>query len=160
MPSILFVCRANQFRSPIAAALLRKTIKLHNYGKEWIVDSAGTWTTEGLSFPANLLAMANKLNIPGLSKHRSRQISKELIKKFDLIIVMEAGQKEALVTEFPAENNRIFLFSKVVDGSNYDISDPVIPGVDPVMVAEQICLLITGGFQNILTLATLLNYQK
>jgi protein-tyrosine phosphatase len=88
MPSVLFVCTANQFRSPIAAACLREQLARENLENEWRVESAGTWGVSGLARPPWRQPMA-----PG--GHRSRQM---LLEGFDLVL----GHKEAICAEFPS----------------------------------------------------------
>ena len=41
MPSVLFVCTANQFRSPIAAALFSRKLQDERVSQGWSVGSAG-----------------------------------------------------------------------------------------------------------------------
>src|SRR5512145_1322078 len=96
MPSILFICTANQFRSPLAAACLLNTIQATQPAGIWVVESAGTWTTGGMPAPELSKKIAGELGLPGLENHRTRQVDLELLSRFDLSIVMEAGHKEAL----------------------------------------------------------------
>ena len=124
MPSILFVCTANQFRSPIAAACLLKNIKQGGTEKDWIVESAGTWTKDGLGVPGATLQIAEQLGLDRLNRHHSRQINQKLLDDFDLIIVMEIGHKEAIRSEFPLVYGRVYMLSEIVDGYLYDIPDP------------------------------------
>jgi protein-tyrosine phosphatase len=65
MPSVLFVCRANQFRSPLAAACLQRAIKQVGTGTDWVVESAGTWTKPGLPVPQVVLQVTHRLGLPG-----------------------------------------------------------------------------------------------
>ena len=90
MPSILFVCTANQIRSPIAAALFKDILNKSGQAQAWRVESAGTWTSHGL--PANRAAqrVMREMNID-LSQHRTRCITRDLLATFDLILVMEHG---------------------------------------------------------------------
>ena len=85
----------------LAAACLLNIIDLEKPAGEWVVESAGTWTTEGQPVPALTLQVARRLALRGLEKQRTRQVSRELLSRFDLSIVMEAGHKEALQMEFP-----------------------------------------------------------
>ena len=124
MPSVLFVCTANRIRSPFAAALFRR--KLETRGEDlasWRIESAGTWTEEGLPVWPPLLEIARRWNLD-LSGHRSRPVSWALLRRFDLILVMESGHKEALRVEFPAAAERIFLLSEMA-GPPFDVRDPV-----------------------------------
>lgn len=145
MPSILFVCRANRYRSPIAAAAL-KDVLIRKNKQEWEVSSAGTWTTDGLPpVPAAIVeAQALGLNI---RDHQSRIITPEIVHRADLILVMEQDQKEALQVEFPVCSKKIMLLTELVGGKPDDIIDPMKhPGR---IVGSQIQQLIETGFDSI-----------
>lgn len=153
MPSILFVCTANQFRSPLAAACLLDAIQKAQPAGVWKVESAGTWTKIGVPVPAFVIQIAKSLDLPKLENHRTRQVDHELLAQFDLIIVMEAGHKEALCIEFPTIKKRIYMLSEIVEGTRYDIPDPVSPGIDPDDVVKELKLLINEGQDKIFRLA-------
>ncbi len=153
MPSILFVCTANQFRSPIAAACLKQALKPENSGDDWVVESAGTWAETGLHAPVFALQISRKLGLPGLGRHITRQVDKKLLEQFDLIIVMESGHKEGIVSEFPSTRGRVYLLSEIVDGITYNIADPIGADVDPDQVAIELQTLIKKGADRIIQLA-------
>jgi protein-tyrosine phosphatase len=153
MPSILFVCSANQFRSPLAAAFLRKLLETDKSTKEWRVESAGTWTKPGLPASTAAIRIVDHLGLPGLNTHRTRQVSSELLDKYDLILVMEQGQREAIASEFPSAIDRTRLLTEVVDGLPYDIPDPVGLKNDLRDVASELQELIEKGGDYILKLA-------
>jgi protein-tyrosine phosphatase len=154
MPSVLFVCTANQFRSPIAAACFLQQIGRENLANEWRVESAGTWGVSGLGAPAMALEAAAALGLGGLlDGHRSRQIDRELLEGFDLVLVMEGGHKEAICAEFPSVCRRVSLLSELVDGIPYDIPDPGNPGVDPAESGAILLDLIARGREKILARA-------
>lgn len=48
MPSVLFACTANRFRSPIAAARFSHCLQNEVDVQDWRVGSAGTWAEPGL----------------------------------------------------------------------------------------------------------------
>ncbi len=124
MPSVLFVCTANQIRSPFAAALFRD--KLAERGMDlraWRVESAGTWTEPGFPAMPAAVDMARRWGLD-LSQHRSRMVSWGLLRRFDLVLVMEQGQKEALQVEFPQIAERVALLSEMC-GPPFDIRDPI-----------------------------------
>ena len=129
MPSILFVCLANRFRSPLAAAFFSKFLDQSVERKSWSIGSAGTWAQPGLPADARALQDAREKGL-NIMAHRSRQISALLLSKSNLVLVMEAGQKEALQVEFPKEREKIYLLSEVAEGVPYDIPDPFGPGGD------------------------------
>jgi protein-tyrosine phosphatase len=152
MPSILFVCTANQFRSPLAALSFCKVLARKRPAGKWVVDSAGTWTKDGLPPQSFLVKTANRLGLQGLENHRSQQVNPELM-DFDLIIVMEAGHKEALCSEFQSSQKRIFLLSEIAEGISYDVVDPLKPNIDPNEIADKIDGLIKKGFNRIIKAA-------
>jgi protein-tyrosine phosphatase len=153
MPSVLFICTANLYRSPLAAAFLRKKIREMPAGEEWNIDSAGTWTQSGSPVHSQTLEDARRFGLD-VHKHRSKQVSADLLEDQDLILVMETGHKEALWIEFADQADRIHLLSEVVDGRTYDIPDPFsIEGNHDREVVKELDRMITRGFQNIVTLA-------
>jgi protein-tyrosine-phosphatase len=160
MPSILFVCTANQFRSPLAAACLLDTIQKTHQAGDWRVESAGTWTKNGAPAPAFVRRVAKDLEMQELENHRTRQVSLELLSQFDLIVVMEAGHKEALCIEFPALKKRVHTLSEIVEGSQYDIPDPVSHNVNPDDVVRELISLIHEGQDKIFQLAKTLSNES
>ncbi len=124
MPSVLFVCTGNQCRSPLAAAFFRKFLERDKSLIDWMVTSAGTWTRDGLSVSPFCMDLARAHGVD-LSGHHTRSITSLPIKRFNVIVVMEQGQKEALVTEFQEVRNKIFLLSTLAGRLPYDIKDPI-----------------------------------
>ena len=153
MPSVLFICTANQFRSPFAAACLLDAIQAEHPTGVWIVESAGTWTKAGMPTPELSRQIAIGLGLKGLERHQTRQVDRGLLSQFDLIIVMEAGHKEALCIEFPFIKKRVYMLSEIVEGIQYDIPDPAAPDVDPNEVAQELITLINKGVNKIIHLA-------
>jgi protein-tyrosine phosphatase len=149
MPSVLFICTANQFRSPLAAACFQHKYQSLGWQSDWWVSSAGTWTQPGnLALPSALQA-AHRLGF-SLANHRSRPLTAAMVSVQDLILVMESGHKEAIQAEFSIFRNRVFLLSEVVDDRREDIPDPVLhPDVPPFEVASQVCDMVERGFYRI-----------
>jgi protein-tyrosine phosphatase len=153
MPSILFICTANQFRSPFAALSFSRVLVQNRPTGKWVVESAGTWAKNGLPTQSFMVKIAKDLGLQGLEDHRSQQVNRKMIDQFDLIIVMEMGHKEALRTEFQRSQKRIFLLSEIAEGLSYDIADPLTPDIDPNEIANQIDRLINKGFKRIIEAA-------
>jgi len=152
MPSVLFVCTANQYRSPIAAARFEARLIREGRRGIWKVASAGTWTTPGL--PA--LPVARKLahnHGVNLDDHTTKLVSKAQLTEFDLVLVMESGHKEALLTEFPFAAGYLFMLSEVVDGLRYDIRNPTTSYEEAEKCIMDLCELIERGYEKICTLA-------
>ncbi len=158
MPAVLFVCTGNQFRSPIAASCLIDFINRHPSPENWQVESAGTWTSSGLSASGLAIRIASQLGLPSLVKHSTRPVNQELLDKSDLILVMEAGQQEGIASEFHNVAGRLMLLSEIVGGIRYDIPDPADPHNNPQEIASELRSLIDKGGYKILEKAEAL-YQ-
>jgi protein arginine phosphatase len=149
MPSVLFVCTANQFRSPIAAACFSKRIVELGWKSDWLVDSAGVWPVPGSPALPVANEVASQLGF-SLEDHRSAVITPAQVSVSDLILVMETGHKEALQSEFSLFRSRIYLLTEVADNTSYEIPDPVADGPERCLeVGTQICQLIDKGFYRI-----------
>jgi len=119
----------------------------------WAVGSAGTWAQPGLPPDARAIKDARDWGLD-IKTHRSRQVNAILLSQSNLVLVMEAGQKEALQVEFPKEREKIFLLSEVADGIPYDIPDPFgSEGGTHQEIAKELCELIKRGFENICNMA-------
>jgi protein-tyrosine phosphatase len=152
MPSVLFVCTGNQYRSPIAAAAFLRQLDQHGITDQWLVKSAGTWTTPDQPPPANAVQAARDLGLD-ISDHTTRMITAEELSKYDLILVMEQGHKEAITYEFSLPCRNVYLLPEVVEHIEYDISDPADPDVDVKKIARELCDLVQRGFPEICSLA-------
>jgi protein-tyrosine phosphatase len=124
MPSILFVCTANQFRSPIAEACFSKKLREVKWKSDWKIQSAGTWAIPGQPVIDMTRQIGENLKL-SLDHHITKSVTTELLLEQDLILVMENGHREALQSEFYVFRPRIFLLSEVVDGTLEDIPDPI-----------------------------------
>jgi len=152
MPSVLFVCTANQYRSPIAAARFKAKLMEEGRPGVWSIASAGTWTAPDL--PA--LPFARKLardHGVSVDEHRTSLVSQAHLTEFDLVLVMESGHKEALLAEFPFAAGYLFMLSEVVDGIPYDIHNPTSSPEEAEQCIHDLCELIERGYEKICTLA-------
>lgn len=152
MPAVLFVCSANRFRSPLAEAALKKCLDEDGCRADWEVSSAGLWTESGLPPIPKAIKAAEGMGL-NVSNHRTRPITPELLSKSDLVIVMQASQREALQVEFPETAGKIILLSETADGIAYDIPDPFNAVDSHQDLAEEICSLVKRGYNRISDLA-------
>lgn len=154
MPAILFVCTANQCRSPVAAALLKRQVARLSDAASWQVESAGTWAVPDRPARRQMQNVARQYGLD-LSQHRSRPIETlPQLAAFDLILTMERGQKEALQAEHPALSGRIHLLSALA-GAPYDIPDP--SGATPaeyLQTVRELERLLQTGWPTLLGLLT------
>ena len=149
--SVLFVCTANQCRSPMSAALLKSLATRHGEAECWQIQSAGTWAEPGR--PATQLAKAvmQQRNLD-LSSHRSRSVDAELFAAASVILFMTRHQQEALQAEFPDAQGKVYLLSQLVDGS-FDIEDPYGGNLDDYeLCAADLENILTDGYDRLTAL--------
>ena len=123
MPSILFVCSANQCRSPMAEVLFQQLLLEKGEADAWRVESAGVWAYEGAGATQNAQVVMAERGLD-LASHCSQPTDPALLKQFDLIIVMEVEHKVVLQERNPALAERIQTLRELVGGEG-DFSDPV-----------------------------------
>lgn len=132
MPSVLFVCTANRFRSPLAAGIFQKALAEEEQQRaaSWNIGRASDWETASAGLQAahlqpvlpDVLEAARQLGID-LSAHRSRRVQDLDLSQYDLIVVMEESHRSALEEQYPELQEHIYLLSRVVDYDSYDIPD-------------------------------------
>lgn len=152
--SILFICKANQVRSPIAVALLKdKLRKSRSDWNSWQIESAGTWARTNVPLLLEIRSLLNDRGIPKFH-HRSRLVTSEIMDEFNLILTMEPDQKEALQIEFPAYKNKIFTLSEM-SGEVIPIDDPIGGSIENYLqTIDEIEFWIDSGINNIIKLAS------
>ena len=159
MPSVLFVCTANRFRSPLAAGMLKHSLEKMGIAEDWHIGSAGTWATPGQPVLPSVSDAARGFGID-LSGHRSARVNRQLLSEHDLILVMQATQKEALLSEFPELGERVYLFSHVVERGSYDIPDSSGSAQEVMEISTELNALIQRGLNYICVLATYLHNTR
>jgi len=101
--SVLVVCNGNIFRSPFAAAVLRRAL-----GQSGVaVDSAG-FIGPGRPSPADALAAAARRGID-LRGHRSQLLMPDLVRAADVILVMDTAQRRMICERFGAPARNVLL---------------------------------------------------
>jgi protein-tyrosine phosphatase len=94
--SVLVLCNGNIYRSPFAAAALRRALG----GPEGTVavDSAG-FQGPGRESPKEAVEAAARRGID-LTGHRSQLVTPDLLRAAELIVVMEAAQRRMVCERF------------------------------------------------------------
>ena len=151
MPRIVFVCTRNQFRSPLAAAIFKKELAVRNITDAWRVDSAGSWVNDLVPPTPDAFIEAKKRGLD-LSTHIAHGIETLDLDTIDLLFVMEQGQKESILFDFPKLRDRIYLLSEL-SGPPYSIPDPYITKETFSDIASEIETLIKGNVDKIEALA-------
>jgi len=119
---VLLVCTGNICRSPLAEALLKRT--LAQRGLEGVaVESAGTgaWDGAPASEGAYLVGLERGLDLSG---HRARLLTREIVEQAGLILTM-ARHHRARVDELGGEG-RVFVLGEYAgrEGEDAEVSDP------------------------------------
>ena len=116
---ILVVCVGNICRSPTGESLLKTLLPNKT------IDSAGVATEKSrlVGKPADAMAIevaaSNGVN---LNLHQARQLTSAVCREYDLILVMEAGHKEAVTRLAPEARSKTMLFGQWI--GQQDIPDP------------------------------------
>lgn len=158
MPKIVFVCTRNRFRSPLAAAILKRELANRKIPGEWIVESAGSWVQDLLTPTPEAFVEAAKRGLD-LSSHISQGIEALDLDSVDLLLVMEMGQKESILLDFPKLSGRTFLLSEL-SGPAFTIPDPYVTRETCSDIAVEIESLIKTNSLKIATLANRRNHSE
>lgn len=123
MPAILFVCSANQCRSPMAEVLFEALLAERGEDGDWRVESAGVWAYGGSSATGYAQTVVGEQGLD-LTAHQSKSTSPQLIMDFDLLIVMEETHKSELQSLYPGIARKIYTLRELAGGEG-DFQDPV-----------------------------------
>jgi protein-tyrosine-phosphatase len=137
----------------MAMALMRKRLEDKGMTPEWVVGSAGTWATDGISATDNAIEAMRERELD-LEPHLSRVVTEEMMASYDLILAMVSNHKEALQVEFPEYAQKVFLLSEMV-GGDWDLDDPVgMPLEEYRATADLIEGVLQEGWENIVELGS------
>ncbi|MBB3189416.1 low molecular weight protein-tyrosine-phosphatase [Halomonas cerina] len=115
---ILVLCTGNICRSPVAGAMLASRLS------DKQIETAGLNALEdrGVEPTARALAEADGLDV---SEHQARQLTREMLQRADLVLVMSDGQRMAVGQMDPAALGKTMLFGRWLDGGQgREIPDP------------------------------------
>ncbi len=121
--NIVFVCTGNSCRSVMAMELLKKKMAKR---EDVNITAAGLAVLPGMaaSFETRKLLEAEGIDV---SKHRARQLTVDIVKRADLILVMQKVHEQKILHDYPFVKNRLYLlkeFAKIDDG-DLEIYDPI-----------------------------------
>jgi len=152
MPSVLFVCSANQLRSPLAEVLFKDLLERRKLAAAWQVGSAGVWALEGSPAAREALQIAAARGLD-LSAHAARPVTEDLLRGADLVLVMEREHQDALRETYPGLSERVYLLTSMA-GAAGDVQDPMGLPLERVQrLAEDLERLLEAGWPRIRALA-------
>jgi protein-tyrosine phosphatase len=107
--SFLFVCFGNIMRSPMAEALLRKSVAEANLPGIRIA-SAGLHATPGKEPHPWALTAAAELGV-ALTSHHAQLLTSELVLQADAVFAMDFQNKAELLARYPESASKILMLS-------------------------------------------------
>jgi len=138
LKNILVVCTGNSCRSVMAKGLLKKVLE---HRKDVTVDSAGTAAISGFS-PTKETIEVMQRQLIDVSGERSKHITLAMIKRADLIFVMQTRHKDYVLDVMPEISDKVFLLREYKDSSgrtNFEVADPIGQSLEVYKrVAEEI----------------------
>ena len=138
----------------MAEGLMKDILERMDLSESISVESAGTWAEEGHPATMHGITIMAMRGIDN-SNHKSQAINKLLTDRFDLILTMESGHKEAIQVEFPQNASKVFMLSEM-SGVSKNIDDPVGGTLEDYQdTAKEIENWITQGLPKILDLLNL-----
>jgi protein-tyrosine phosphatase len=103
----------------MAEGLLKHALAACNKG-ESVVNSAGLYALIGHPPDPKACQLMIKKGID-ISGYRASQLNKEMIRKANLILVMESAHKTAIEESEPSAKGKVF---RIGEWGRFDISDP------------------------------------
>lgn len=108
--SVLFVCTGNSCRSVMAEGLLRKRLKELN--KDYIeVRSAGVAAFDGLPPTSETVEVMKESGVDA-SGYKTKALTDDMIRRADLVLVMEPAHRDAVVKSVPAAARKTYLLKE------------------------------------------------
>jgi len=119
--SVLMICVGNICRSPMAEAVLAG--RARERGAKLRVASAGLAALVGQPADPTAQELMRERGLD-IGDHRARQLTPEMLGRFELVLVMEEDHRHAVERMHPSSRGRVHRLGRFGD---FDIGDPA-PG--------------------------------
>lgn len=108
--SILITCSANVCRSPLAAAVLTRTVALEEVDRRITVDTGGIEALTGQAACPDVLRMAEsrRLRSRTLAQHQAHLLTAEQIEATDLVLAADRRTRSGIMKRVPRAAGRTF----------------------------------------------------
>lgn len=142
---LVVVCTANRTRSAFFAGLLTHLLRQHRPEalRQIEICSAGTQASPGgrANDVAALIARNHGFSLRG---HVAQRLTRRIVEKADLILVMEQAHKQFILDRWPEAAARVFRLmefgwqSEPGDKESLDVPDPTGCGAEEFKAFEQV----------------------
>jgi protein-tyrosine phosphatase len=119
--SVLFVCLGNICRSPLADAVLRHKVAAAGLSDRIAVDSCGTSSYHEGEPPNPMSAKVARRHGIDMSTLRSRQLRRADLHDFDLLVAMDASNKQGIER---LGTGRVVMMRDYDPAGSGDVPDP------------------------------------
>lgn len=137
---VLFVCLGNICRSPLAEGVFRAKVEAAGLDRAIQIDSAGTGAWHVGEPPDPRSVAVGRRHGLDLSAQRARQLTREDLSRFDVLIAMDASNRRNIIRLAPGGDveplrgrlwlMRNFEFDDDGAGDDVDVPDPWSGGPD------------------------------
>ena len=117
--ALTFVCTGNSCRSVMAKAFMEKFVNEAGFSGKVHVDSAGTSTFAGIGPSPNTVSVMREEGAD-VTGHVGKNINKDILKRSDIIFVMERYHKNVIISMIPEVEYKVRLLKE-----GQDIPDPI-----------------------------------
>lgn len=128
MKEVLFVCKGNTCRSPMAAAMCRELIKSQGLSEQLRVSSAGIWAYDGQPATPEAQKVMEERGL-SLTGHRAHNLTAADVRRADIIVALERSVAEAIVIETPEAAGKVRTLGELGDDPR-DVEDPIGRPID------------------------------
>mgnify|MGYP001166020085 CR=1 FL=1 len=128
-PSVLFVCKANAWRSPVAEAVMKKVVDQHPVSGRLRIDSAGVcddMTGKRAAWSLRWCAFLRGYRITS----RSRRILRTDLMRFDMVVAMDQSILNEVKSLHSHPTSKLCLLSDFLGPEwPHEVPDPAVIGV-------------------------------